>query len=281
MLSFYPRYLTSIDVGVDSQPRLNNLCSEVPFIALTIFRYGRGIGSAIDKRYANSELAAVLSMGELVELLRITDVAAFNPSVENDYVAAINALKGVGFSLLTQLEANKDANMANVMDLLRLEGPSAETSEASQLQPLHDQLMIPIHRLEDQVIIGENSLAFSLEVAHNHVERLREDVTARRLSLTDSILPLVEPLSSRNLIGEASSSADFTTVVTTALLTNFAQTYPVPLVLSTEVPPSPKVVLRRKSWIPRWSMFMLRRLVLFYFFSAIATCGPFVASVCV
>nr|GFC54898.1 hypothetical protein [Tanacetum cinerariifolium] len=40
--------------------------------------------------------------------------------------------------------------MANIMDLLCLEGPAAETSEASQLQPSLDQLMIPIHRLEDQ-----------------------------------------------------------------------------------------------------------------------------------
>ncbi|GKG14980.1 hypothetical protein Tco_0354580, partial [Tanacetum coccineum] len=97
-----------------------------------------------------------------------------------------------------------------------------------------------------EAIIGETSLAFSLEVAHNRVERLRGDATARRLSLTDSILPLVEPLSSRNLIGEASSSADFTTVVTTALSTTFAQTHPVPPVLSTEVPPSPKVVFEEE-----------------------------------
>ncbi|GKB22925.1 hypothetical protein Tco_0862326 [Tanacetum coccineum] len=101
--------------------------------------------------------------------------------------------------------------------------------------------MILIHRLEDQVIIGETSLAFSLEVAHNRVQRLTGDATARRLSLTDSILPLVEPLSARNLTGEASSSADLTTAVTTALSTTLVQTDPDPMVLSTEVPPSPKI----------------------------------------
>ncbi|GKG50214.1 hypothetical protein Tco_0521314, partial [Tanacetum coccineum] len=88
------------------------------------------------------------------------------------------------------------------MDLLRLEGPSVETSEASQLQPSPDQLMILIHRLEDHVIIGETYLSFSLEVAYNHVQRVRGDATTRRLSLTYSILPLVEPLSARNLTGE-------------------------------------------------------------------------------
>ncbi|GJR01350.1 retrovirus-related pol polyprotein from transposon TNT 1-94 [Tanacetum coccineum] len=176
----------------------------------------------------------------------IEDVAAFNPSVEGDYVATINSLQGVSFSLLSQLETHKDSSIAGVMDLLRLEGPTAETSEASQLQPSPDQLMILIHRLEDQVIIGEISLAFSLEVAHNRVQRVRGDAFTRRLSLTDSILPLVEPLSARNLIGEASFSVDFTTAVTTALSTTFAQTNPAPTVVSTEVPPSPKIVFEEE-----------------------------------
>ncbi|GJZ93927.1 hypothetical protein Tco_0666130 [Tanacetum coccineum] len=94
--------------------------------------------------------------------------------------------------------------------------------------------MILIHRLVDLVIIGETSLAFSLEVAHNHVLKVRGDATARLLSLTDSILPLVEPLSARNLTGEASSSAVLATAVTTALLTTLAQTDLVPTVLSTK-----------------------------------------------
>ncbi|GJS06892.1 hypothetical protein Tco_0363688, partial [Tanacetum coccineum] len=142
-------------------------------------------------------------------------LSAIGEAIEIDYVAAVNALQCVSFSLLAQLEANKDASMADVMDLLCLEGPAAETSEASQLQPSLDQLMIPIHRLEDQVIIGETSLAFSLEVAHNRVQRLR---------------------------GEPSAFADLTTDVTTALSTTFVQTDPVPTVLSTEDPPHPKIV---------------------------------------
>nr|GEV61060.1 hypothetical protein [Tanacetum cinerariifolium] len=148
---------------------------------------------AIDKGMQDG-LAAGIEHGTVKR--SIMDVAAFNPSAESDYIAAINALQGVSFSLLAQLEAKKDASMADIMDLLRLEGPAAETSKASQLQPLLDQLMIPIHRLQDQ-----------------------RDAAARRLSLIDSILPLVEPLSSRNLTSEASSSADFTTVMTVALST--------------------------------------------------------------
>ncbi|GJW81435.1 hypothetical protein Tco_0145410, partial [Tanacetum coccineum] len=86
-----------------------------------------------------------------------------------DYVTAINALRVVDFLLLAQLESLKDASMADIMDLLRLKGPAAETTEARQLQPSPEQLMIPIYWLEDQVIIKETSLSFSLDVAHTRV----------------------------------------------------------------------------------------------------------------
>ncbi|GKE76380.1 hypothetical protein Tco_1542500, partial [Tanacetum coccineum] len=75
--------------------------------------------------------------------------------------------------------------------------------EASQLQPSPEQLMLPIHRLEDQVVIGETYLSFSLDVAHAHVQRIKGDVTSRRLSLSDALVPLIELLSSENLVGEA------------------------------------------------------------------------------
>nr|GFB60654.1 transposase (putative), gypsy type [Tanacetum cinerariifolium] len=66
------------------------------------------------------------------------------------------------------------------------------------------------------------------------VVAVRGDATARRLSLTDYILLLVEPLSTRNLTGKASSSATLATAVTISFLTTFAQTNPVPSVLSIE-----------------------------------------------
>ncbi|GKA35595.1 hypothetical protein Tco_0722086 [Tanacetum coccineum] len=84
------------------------------------------------------------------------------------------------------------------------------------------------------------------EVAHNRLLWLRGDAAARRLSLTDSMLPLIEPLSARNLTGEASPSADVATAVTTALSTTFAQTYLVSEMLSTLVLPSPKVVFEEE-----------------------------------
>ncbi|GJT11541.1 hypothetical protein Tco_0858583 [Tanacetum coccineum] len=243
-VEFYPHYLTVIAGRrwvLSRGPKLMLAkCLSSPEYLSTM---GEAIGRAIDKSMQGG-LAAGIEHGRAGR--SITDVAAFNPSAESDYVAAINALQGVSFSLLAQLEANKDASMADVMDLLRLEGPAVETSEASRLQPSLDQLMILIHRLEDQVIIRETSLAFSLEVAHNRVQRLRGDTTAHRMSLTNCILPLVEPLSTRNLTGAASSSADLTTAVTTALSTTLVQTDHFPTVLSTEVPPSPKIVFEEE-----------------------------------
>nr|GEV50150.1 copia protein [Tanacetum cinerariifolium] len=121
---------------------------------------GEAIGRAIDKGMQDG-LTAGIEHGRAAR--SIADVAAFNPSTEGDYVAAINALWDVNFPILAQLEANKDSSMADIMDLLRLEGPTTEAFEASQLQPSHEQLMVPIHRLEDQVVVGETSLDFSLE----------------------------------------------------------------------------------------------------------------------
>ncbi|GJU33463.1 hypothetical protein Tco_1177052 [Tanacetum coccineum] len=72
----------------------------------------------------------------------------------------------------------KDVSIADTMDYLRLEGLVAETSDAGNLQPSHEQLMIPIHKPEDNVVLGETSLSFSLEVIHNRIQRIRGDAEA-------------------------------------------------------------------------------------------------------
>ncbi|GKA51270.1 hypothetical protein Tco_0744466 [Tanacetum coccineum] len=171
--------------------------------------------------------------------------------------SAVNALHAMDFLLLAQLASHKDASMSDLMDLLRLEGPAAETQKANQLQPSPEQLMLPIHRPEDHVVIGETSLSFSLDVIHAHVQRIRGDDAARRLSLSDAMVPLIEPLSAENLIGEASTFRVPATVTTTALSTNFIQNSSVPLISvadyevsgaeqPTEVPSPPKIVFEKE-----------------------------------
>ncbi|GJY92378.1 hypothetical protein Tco_0508160 [Tanacetum coccineum] len=91
--------------------------------------------------------------------------------------------------------SDKDASIADIMDSLRLEGP-----DTGELQPSYEQLMLPIHRTKDNVVLGENSLSFYLEVIHNRIQRIMGDVEARRLSLSDAMVPLIEPLSSKNLL---------------------------------------------------------------------------------
>nr|GEW66120.1 hypothetical protein [Tanacetum cinerariifolium] len=94
-------------------------------------------------------------------------------------------LREVDFPLLSELKSHKDASTADVMDLLRLEGPLADAPGMSDLQPDIEQLKLPIHCLEDQVIFGETYLLVALDVTHSRVERIRENVAAQRSALIE------------------------------------------------------------------------------------------------
>ncbi|GKB37422.1 hypothetical protein Tco_0882364, partial [Tanacetum coccineum] len=95
-------------------------------------------------------------------------------------------------------------------------------------------------------VIRETSLSFALDVTHSCVQRLKRDVAACRLSVTDAMILLLEPLSVRSLTGEANTSMVPSTTVTTALSTTFVQASTIPPVSSTEVPPSPKIVFEEE-----------------------------------
>ncbi|GKA07761.1 putative reverse transcriptase domain-containing protein, partial [Tanacetum coccineum] len=83
---------------------------------------------------------------------------------------------------------------------------------------------------KDQVVLGETSLLFSLSVTHSRVKRIRENVVEHRSALIDVWVPLVDPLSAKSLIGEASTSDSMSAAVvtTTALSTTFASASYVP-----------------------------------------------------
>nr|GEX24928.1 hypothetical protein [Tanacetum cinerariifolium] len=231
----YPHYLTTIAGWRWILSRGLKLeimkCMQSPEYLATL---GGVIGHEIDKGMQDG-LVAGIGHGKTVQGL--VNVSTYNPFVKADYITAINALRATDFPLLGQLKSQKDASMADIMDLLRLEGLVTKAPEASHLQPSSEQLMIPIHRLEDQVVIGETSLAFSLDVAYTRVQRIRGDATARRLSLTDVMVPLIKPLSVKSLTGEASSFRVLATAVTIALSTTLAQANAIPLAPYTKVPP--------------------------------------------
>ncbi|GKB59362.1 hypothetical protein Tco_0915548 [Tanacetum coccineum] len=176
---------------------------------------GTALGLAIDKGMQTG-LVAGIDHGKAGR--SVTDVAAYDPSMEAKYVFAVLAFRDLDFNLLSQLESQKDANIADIMNLLRLEGPSAETPMGSQLQPSYEQLLLLIHRKEDNVVIGETSLSDSLDAVHARVQKIKEGASSRRLSISDAMGPLVDPLSSENLVDEASTSGVPTTVVATTAL---------------------------------------------------------------
>ncbi|GJU23742.1 hypothetical protein Tco_1157084 [Tanacetum coccineum] len=137
---------------------------------------------------------------------RLEELVAYNPSAEEDYNTALRELRAVEFSLLADLKSNKDASTEAVMNLLRLSDPLANLPGMSDLQPDVEQLMVPIHYPEDQVVLGASSLTFSLSVSRDRVERIRQNIAEHRSALAGVFAPLVEPFSVQSLTGAANTS---------------------------------------------------------------------------
>ncbi|GKD60064.1 hypothetical protein Tco_1297573 [Tanacetum coccineum] len=76
---------------------------------------------------------------------------------------------------ITAYDPSVEACIDDNMSLLHLEGPSPETLKISRLQPSYEQLLLPIHRKEDNVVTKETSLYDSLDVVHAGVQKLKED----------------------------------------------------------------------------------------------------------
>nr|GEY40462.1 hypothetical protein [Tanacetum cinerariifolium] len=160
----------------------------------------------------------------------LMDIVAYNPAAEAGYNSALQRLREVDFPLLAELNSHKDTSTVEIMNLICLEGPLADAHGISDLQPEVEQLTLRIHRPEDQVVLGETSLSFALSVSHSRVKKIKENVAAQRSTLIDVWIPLVDPLSAKNLTGAASTSGSVpdADVATTALSTTFASTSSVP-----------------------------------------------------
>ncbi|GKB95932.1 hypothetical protein Tco_0982069 [Tanacetum coccineum] len=201
---FYPRFLTTIVgrrwiIGHGFILALMK-CLQSPEYVVA---FGAVIGLSIDKGIQTG-LVAGMDHGKAGRGL--ADVAAYDPSIEARYVSVVLAFRDRDFNLLFYFESQKDSSITDIMNSLRLEGPSTETPEVSRLQPEYEQLLLPIHRKEDNVVVGETSLSDSLNVVHDRVQKLKECAISHRTSVSDAMGSLVDPLSSENLIGEASTS---------------------------------------------------------------------------
>ncbi|GJT27510.1 hypothetical protein Tco_0907785 [Tanacetum coccineum] len=190
---------------------------------------GAAISQAIEKGMQDVLVAGIEhgAHGKSLE-----DLVAYNPSAEEDYNAALQELRSVDFSLLAKLKSQKNASVETIMNLLRLESPLVDAPGMSDLQPDMDQLMVPIHRSEDQAVLGSTSLSFALSVSHGRVERIRKNIAEHRSALAGVYVPLVKPLSVQSLTGATGTSDVLPTAVatTTALSTTFASASTVPSV---------------------------------------------------
>ncbi|GJX59443.1 hypothetical protein Tco_0290833 [Tanacetum coccineum] len=149
---FYPRFLTAIS---GRRWILTHGLKLVLFKCLQSTEYllllGEAIGCAVNKGMHDG-LAAGIDHGKAGRDFSV--IEAYDPSAEAKYVDAVNALRTVDFSLLSELRFKKDASM----DSLYLEGPFAEIPRAEDLQPSLEQLMFLIYRTEDYVPLPSKSL---------------------------------------------------------------------------------------------------------------------------
>nr|GFA91435.1 hypothetical protein [Tanacetum cinerariifolium] len=116
---------------------------------------GAAIIRAIEKEM-QSGLAARIDHDKVGR--NMTDVAAYNPDAKADFNSALQELRG---------------------------GPLADAPGMSDLQPDFEQLRVPIHRSEDQVVLGETSLSFTFSVSHSRMEPIRENIAAQRSAFID------------------------------------------------------------------------------------------------
>ncbi|GJU81707.1 hypothetical protein Tco_1284072 [Tanacetum coccineum] len=104
---------------------------------------GTAISRAIEKGMQDG-LAA--SIDHRKKGRSLTDIVAYNPAAEADYNPSIQKLRDLDFPLFAELSSQKDANIEDIMNLLRLEGPLAGAPGMSDLQPDGEQLTLLIHR---------------------------------------------------------------------------------------------------------------------------------------
>ncbi|GJV51786.1 hypothetical protein Tco_1447527 [Tanacetum coccineum] len=144
---------------------------------------------------------------------------AIDKGIQAGLVARIDHGKARrGLADVASYDPSMKASIADIMSLLHLEVPSAETPEVSPLEPSYEQLFFPVHRKEDNVVTKETSLSDSLDVVYARVQKLKEGALSYRLSISDAIGVLVVPLSSENLIGKASTYGVLVTVAATTAL---------------------------------------------------------------
>ncbi|GJX80805.1 hypothetical protein Tco_0328954 [Tanacetum coccineum] len=145
---------------------------------------GAAISKAIEKGMQDG-LAAGITHDKEGRIL--TDVAAYNPFAEVDYISALQQLQNVNFSLLAELKLNKNSSVETLMNILRL----------------------------------EETLAERLDLNESRVRRIKDNIANHRSALPDVFIPLAKPFSTAVLMG-TEGTFGIVPGITTALSTTFA-----------------------------------------------------------
>ncbi|GJS82910.1 hypothetical protein Tco_0749451 [Tanacetum coccineum] len=180
---------------------------------------GAAIGKAVEKGMQEG-LSAGITHGS--EGRKLTDVAAYNPSAEADYLSALQRLQSVNFSFIEELKTNKGASIDTIMNLLRLEDTLAERLGLTESQPNVNQLMVPIHHSPDQRVIGATALSLSLDVSNSRVRKIRENIANHISALRGVFVPLSEPLSDATLEGTPGAAPNTTTALSVTFISSSA-----------------------------------------------------------
>ncbi|GJY33403.1 hypothetical protein Tco_0417872 [Tanacetum coccineum] len=214
---FYPHLLTTI-FGRQRLPTHGMELAIAKCLNSTEYlsTLGAAIGKAVEKGMQEG-ISARITHG--TEGRKLTDVAAYNPSAEVDYLSALQRLQSVNFSLIAELKANKDASVDTIMNLLRLEDTLVERLGLTESHPHVNQLMLPIHHSPDQRVIGASALSLSLDVSSSWVQEIKENIANHVPALRDVFVPLSKSLSAVALEGTkgTSGAAPGTADTTTAL----------------------------------------------------------------
>ncbi|GKF62565.1 hypothetical protein Tco_0182619, partial [Tanacetum coccineum] len=157
---------------------------------------GNAFGHAIEKGM-HKGFAPGIEHGQAGRCL--SDLEAYNPSAQADFISVIRDLRGLYFPLLRELSAKKDASTWDVMDLLRLDDAMDEVLGMTDLQPDVGQLMVPVHHKHDKVMIGSQALFVALETCHSRVWKIEKNLTKRLPFLKGVFVSIDHPVSAEAL----------------------------------------------------------------------------------
>ncbi|GJT74567.1 hypothetical protein Tco_1041292 [Tanacetum coccineum] len=136
----------------------------------------------------------------------LSAVTAYNlETAEANYLDAVRALEEADFPLVHLLKSKKDAGWDERSWICFLLTGLGRTSQKLLIfKPVHEHSSYPIYHADVKAVVGETSLSFALLNVHTRAEGAKKHATALRQLMVDIIS---HPLSSQNLVGEASTSA--------------------------------------------------------------------------